>query len=136
MEPLQQFTVKYSELKRKTVIRKGKLEWNSTLDVFQNLLSWNIDFLKSFPNLVFPESDKLIECVSVFRRPDKEDFVQCSWVIHSSDGISSDVNFIVENRCRQNAWGGSSEACYICLNIIFRRGNGVRVPFLHAGTET
>ena len=74
-----------------------------TFDVLQKLFLRNIDFLNSFSNLLLPKGNKLIEWVDVSRRLEIEYLVQCSWIIHRSDGIGSNVTFLVKNCCKKSS---------------------------------
>ncbi|KAJ0600683.1 hypothetical protein HanIR_Chr03g0119921 [Helianthus annuus] len=70
-----------------------------TLYVLQNLIFRKINLLQCFSDLFLPQRYEFIERVDVSRRLDIHDLVECSWIIHSFNGVCSNVMFIIVNSC-------------------------------------
>lgn len=81
-----------------------------TLDILEDLLLWNIDPFHGFANLFLPKRYKFIDWVCVFRRPNVQNFVQGSWVIHCSYRIAGNVFFHVINCCIFARWDTASKS--------------------------
>lgn len=70
---------------------------SQTLDILHKLVLQNVPPLESLANLFLPQRHELVKRVDVARRPDLEDFVQGSQVVHCPNRVGSNVLFLVEN---------------------------------------
>ena len=68
-----------------------------TLNVTDNLILWDVNFLKRLANLSLPQRNNFIEGHDIGRRSNVKGSIQSFGIVHCSYCVRSNIPFIVEN---------------------------------------